>query len=61
MKLSIEERDPSIRELVAQNGGYCPCAVLKTPETRCICEEFRKQETPGICHCGRFEKVLKTE
>jgi hypothetical protein len=57
MKLKIIEVEPSVRELVAQNEGYCPCAVLRNPDTKCMCKEFREQQTPGLCHCGRFEKV----
>jgi hypothetical protein len=41
---------------VRLNDGYCPCAVFKTPDTKCICKEFREQES-GVCHCGRYEKV----
>lgn len=55
----IVEVDPSVAKLVAQNGGYCPCAVFKNDDTRCICKEFREQKTPGLCHCGRFEKVAE--
>lgn len=50
--------DPSVAELVKQNDGYCPCAVFHTPDTKCICKEFREQEEPGLCHCGRYAKVL---
>ena len=50
--------DPSVAELVAQNDGYCPCAVFHTPDTKCICKDFREQEEPGPCHCGRYVKVL---
>lgn len=52
----IEEIDKSIKALVDANGGYCPCAIEKTDDTKCMCKEFRKVES-GICHCGRFEKV----
>lgn len=52
----IKEVDPSVADLVKQNEGYCPCAVFKTPDTRCPCKEFREQKS-GVCHCGRFEKT----
>jgi hypothetical protein len=55
--LKIVEVEPSIRVLVERNEGYCPCAVLKTPDTRCMCKEFREQTALGLCHCGRFGKV----
>ena len=57
MALKIREIDPSIKALVVQNGGYCPCTAVKTPDTRCICKDFREQDTPGPCHCGRYAKV----
>ena len=58
MELEIREVEPSIKVLVARNGGYCPCAVFKTPDTKCMCKEFREKDTPGLCHCGRYEKFV---
>lgn len=57
MRLKIIEVKPDIRLLVEQNDGFCPCSLVKTPEAKCMCAEFREQKTPGLCHCGRFEKV----
>ena len=54
--MKIRIADISVRELVKKNNGYCPCAVIKTDETECMCKEFRDQETPGTCHCGLYEK-----
>ena len=54
--MKIIEVDPSIRTLVEQNNGYCPCLVQKNEDTKCMCKDFREQTTPGPCHCGRFEK-----
>ena len=56
MTLKIAEINPAIRADVAENDGYCPCAVYKTPDTKCMCKEFREQTTPGLCLCGRFMK-----
>ena len=42
---------------VNDNDGYCPCALLKNPSTKCMCEEFRnniKEKKLGECHCGRY-------
>lgn len=50
--------DASVSDLVKANDGYCPCAIEKTPDTKCICKEFREQEEAGPCHCGRYEKVM---
>ena len=55
--LSIIVVNPDIGELVKANGGYCPCAIEKTPDTKCICKAFREQDKPGECHCGRFAKL----
>jgi hypothetical protein len=57
-KLIIVEINPDIRVDVEASNGYCPCAIWQTPDTRCMCKEFRDQKEPGECHCGRFEKVV---
>lgn len=44
-----------IREKLKVNEGYCPCRIEKTPDTKCICKEFREQES-GECHCGLYVK-----
>ena len=54
--MRIIEVNPDIRQLVADNGGYCPCLIQKNEDTKCMCKDFREQES-GLCHCGRFEKV----
>jgi hypothetical protein len=55
--LKIIEVNPSIKENVEANNGYCPCAIWQNPDTKCMCKDFREQDEPGLCHCGRFEKV----
>ena len=44
-----------IRAQLKENEGYCPCRLSKTPDTKCMCKEFREQEL-GVCHCGLYEK-----
>lgn len=44
-----------IRKQLKQNNGYCPCQLVQTPETKCMCKEFREQES-GYCHCGLYYK-----
>ena len=44
-----------IRKALEENGGYCPCRIIKNETTKCMCEEFRNQEK-GLCHCGLYEK-----
>ena len=45
-----------IRQKLKKNGGYCPCRLQKTPDTKCMCKEFREQEE-GECHCGLYVKI----
>ena len=55
--MKIIQVEPSIAELVKANNGYCPCAIERTPDTKCICKAFIEQEELGLCHCGRYKKV----
>ena len=55
--MKVREVDASIKALVWQNKGFCPCAVERNQDTLCPCKAFREQDTPGLCHCGRFEKM----
>lgn len=60
MKICVsedEEHVAEIRAVLKENGGYCPCRLIKTPETKCPCQEFRAQSKPGICHCGLYYKT----
>ena len=45
-----------IRQKLKDNEGYCPCMLQKTPDTKCMCREFREQEE-GECHCGLYIKI----
>lgn len=49
-----------LRQLKA-NDRYCPCALDKTPDTKCMCKKFREQisrQEPGECDCGRYELII---
>ena len=46
-----------ISKAVKDNSGFCPCLVDTSEDTKCICKEFREQETEGLCHCGRYLKT----
>ena len=53
------EKMPNSEEIAAAvkaNDGYCPCMREKTPDTKCMCKEFREQSI-GECHCGLYVKV----
>ena len=49
-----------IKEGLKRTGGYCPCRFEKTPEFKCICQEFREQindpDFEGYCHCMLYYK-----
>lgn len=40
-----------------ENHGYCPCQIEQNEDTKCICKDFREQNTVGECHCGLYIKV----
>lgn len=46
-----------IRNKIKQNGGYCPCSLVKSKDTKCMCKEFRdmiERGETGYCHCGLY-------
>lgn len=45
-----------MRKKLKENGNYCPCSIVKNPDTKCMCKEFREMEE-GMCHCGLYIKV----
>ena len=52
IKLSEDkEHVELIKAALKENGGYCPCMTTKTPDTKCMCKEFREMKS-GTCHCG---------
>lgn len=50
-----------ITQAVEDSGGYCPCVLSPTEDTKCICKKFREQNEAGECHCGRYIKVEEDE
>lgn len=50
----------AIREGLKARGGYCPCRRESTPDTKCICKEFRDRiadpDFEGFCHCMLYYK-----
>ena len=55
-----EEIVRTVKEGLAAKGGYCPCVIGKSEDTKCICKEFRKQiadpNFEGYCHCLLYYK-----
>lgn len=50
-----KEYADEIRKKLKDNQGYCPCQLVKTPETKCMCKEFLEMKS-GMCHCGLYIK-----
>ena len=54
----IKEINQKLKQNHEQYGDfYCPCALIHNEDTICQCKEFREQDYPGSCHCGKFEKI----
>ena len=51
----------SLRARMKANGGYCPCRLDHTEDTKCMCKEFREQiadpNFEGYCHCMLYYKT----
>ena len=56
VKSNDKELVEELTKKLKENGGYCPCNLLKNQDTKCMCKEFREQEK-GPCHCGLYIKV----
>ena len=59
MRISVTkdtEKKARLRKQIKENGGYCPCAVKHTEDTKCMCKAFREMEE-GECHCGLYIKT----
>ncbi len=50
----------AIQEGLRAKDGYCPCRMERTPDTICMCKEFKEQikdpEFEGFCHCMLYYK-----
>ena len=64
MKVTLntdEEIVKDVKEGLKLTGGYCPCRLERTPDTKCMCKEFRDQikdpEFEGFCHCLLYYKA----
>ena len=49
-----------VREGLNRTGGYCPCRLERSEDTKCMCREFRDQiadpDFEGFCHCYLYYK-----
>ena len=63
MKVTFNENKElvaKVQEGLERTGGYCPCRLERTPDTKCMCKEFRDQiadpKYEGYCHCLLYYK-----
>lgn len=60
MQIKLNENKEFVQEMrqaLKDNDGYCPCVVVKSPETKCMCKAFLEQTEDGQCHCGLYNKT----
>lgn len=63
MKIEINQDSEFVKDFkkqLKQNGGYCPCKLVKNKDTKCMCKEFRDQVTrneSGFCYCGLYQAI----
>lgn len=50
----------TVKAGLKEKDGYCPCRLERTPDTKCMCKEFRDQindpDFEGFCHCYLYYK-----
>ena len=63
MKMTLNPNKEIVENIQAglkAKGGYCPCRLEKTEDTKCMCKEFRDQikdeNFEGFCHCLLYYK-----
>ena len=63
MKVSFnpdEKIVETIKNGLDKTGGYCPCRLERTEDTKCMCKEFKEQindpDFEGFCHCMLYYK-----
>ena len=56
-----EQQVREFEQKIKDNDGYCPCAIMKSKDTHCMCKEFRDQikaKIPGTCHCQLHKLIV---
>lgn len=61
VKLNPDEKIVAVvREGLKKRNGYCPCRRDISPDTKCMCKDFREQiadpNFEGFCHCMLYYK-----
>ena len=60
MKITVnpdKELVKEVREGLKRTGGYCPCRIVRNPDTKCMCKDFLENTEEGECYCGLYIKV----
>ena len=64
MKIRLNENADvvkTVKEGLKRTGGYCPCKLKQSEDTKCMCKEFKEQiadpEFEGYCHCLLYYKT----
>lgn len=53
-----------IKKKLKENGGFCPCSLINSEDTKCMCKAFRDQVErgeAGECHCGLYVAVQEPQ
>ena len=65
MKITVNQDEAvvkTVREGLKRTGGYCPCRLGQTEDTKCMCKEFKEQiadpNFEGFCHCMLYYKSI---
>lgn len=60
VKIQQTQDKEYLQEILRQleeNDHYCPCSLIRSPDTKCMCKKFRDQiarRESGECDCGRY-------
>ena len=52
-----------VNRQLQETRGYCPCALVWTDDTKCICSAFKESlanEEECECNCGKY-KIIKID
>lgn len=62
MKITLNpntEHVKEIRNALKDNDNYCPCSIIRSESTKCMCQDFINQKENGYCHCKLYFKQIK--
>ncbi len=63
MKITLNPNNEivdAVKEGLKRTGGYCPCVIEQSNDTKCMCKQFKEQvadpQFEGFCHCMLYYK-----